>query len=122
MFTSKPSCTLCGRDQLSFYVALKDGYKIFICQNCTNALTLPTPNATYDDHPFFSQVSLDEVRWRLYSQQIAKFIRNHYEPPARLLDVGCSHGLLLEETQKLGFNVQGLEPSRSAVDYCRIAD
>src|SRR4051794_16926066 len=37
----------------------------------------------------------------------------------RLLDVGCGHGLLLDEARMAGFEVEGLELSREAAAYAR---
>jgi SAM-dependent methyltransferase len=39
----------------------------------------------------------------------------------RLLDVGCGHGLLLDEARRRGFDVVGLELSRSAALHARVA-
>jgi SAM-dependent methyltransferase len=40
-------------------------------------------------------------------------------PGGRLLDVGCGHGLLLDEARRRGFEVLGLELSRAAVRHAR---
>jgi SAM-dependent methyltransferase len=37
----------------------------------------------------------------------------------RLLDVGCGHGLLLDEARRAGFDVEGLELSRRAAAHAR---
>ena len=37
----------------------------------------------------------------------------------RLLDVGCGHGLLLDEARTMGYDVLGLELSRTAAGYAR---
>src|SRR4051812_18039708 len=37
----------------------------------------------------------------------------------RLLEVGCGHGLLLDEARALGFSVVGLEPAHAAAAYAR---
>jgi 2-polyprenyl-3-methyl-5-hydroxy-6-metoxy-1,4-benzoquinol methylase len=37
----------------------------------------------------------------------------------RLLDVGCGHGLLLDEARKRGYDVEGLELSRDAARHAR---
>lgn len=93
--------------------------RILVCQNCSNAITLPAPaDISYDDHAFYKLVAQDEKRWRSYSTQIAMFIQRNYAKTGRLLDVGCSHGLLLEEASRLGFVVEGFEPSEGAVKYC----
>ena len=42
-------------------------------------------------------------------------------PRGRLLDVGCGHGLLLDEARRRGFDVVGLELSRSAARHAREA-
>src|SRR3954470_4842446 len=40
-------------------------------------------------------------------------------PSGRLLDVGCGHGLLLDEARTAGYDVEGLELSRGAAQYAR---
>jgi SAM-dependent methyltransferase len=42
-----------------------------------------------------------------------------YAPAGRLLDVGCGHGLLLDEARGRGYEVAGVELSRSAAAYAR---
>jgi SAM-dependent methyltransferase len=42
-----------------------------------------------------------------------------FAPSGRLLDVGCGHGLLLDEARKLGYEVEGLELSEHAGAYAR---
>jgi SAM-dependent methyltransferase len=42
-----------------------------------------------------------------------------YAPAGRLLDVGCGHGLLLDEARSRGYEVEGVELSRSAAAYAR---
>src|SRR4051794_27459815 len=42
-----------------------------------------------------------------------------YRPSGRLLDVGCGHGLLLDEARKRGYETVGLELSREAARYAR---
>jgi SAM-dependent methyltransferase len=42
-------------------------------------------------------------------------------PSGRLLDVGCGHGLLLDEARKLGYEVEGLELSEHAAAHARDA-
>jgi SAM-dependent methyltransferase len=40
-------------------------------------------------------------------------------PSGRLLDVGCGHGLLLDEARKRGYEVEGLELSEHAAAHAR---
>jgi SAM-dependent methyltransferase len=42
-------------------------------------------------------------------------------PSGRLLDVGCGHGLLLDEARRRGYDVVGLELSRAAARHARDA-
>ena len=42
-----------------------------------------------------------------------------YQPAGRLLDVGCGHGLLLDEARRRGYEVEGLELSASSAAYAR---
>ena len=45
--------------------------------------------------------------------------RRATSPAGRLLDVGCGHGLLLDEARRRGYEVSGLELSRAAAGYAR---
>jgi SAM-dependent methyltransferase len=42
-----------------------------------------------------------------------------YAPNGRLLDVGCGHGLLLDEARRRGYEVEGLELSEHAAAHAR---
>ena len=42
-----------------------------------------------------------------------------YAPAGRLLDVGCGHGLLLDEARRRGYEVDGVELSSTAASYAR---
>jgi SAM-dependent methyltransferase len=42
-------------------------------------------------------------------------------PSGRLLDVGCGHGLLLDEARKRGYDVEGVELSTAAAAHAREA-
>jgi SAM-dependent methyltransferase len=42
-------------------------------------------------------------------------------PTGRLLDVGCGHGLLVDEARRRGYEAEGLELSRAAATHARAA-
>jgi SAM-dependent methyltransferase len=42
-----------------------------------------------------------------------------YAPDGRMLDVGCGHGLLLDEARRRGYEVEGLELSEDASRHAR---
>lgn len=43
-----------------------------------------------------------------------QLLSHHLAPGARVLEIGCGEGILLNELSSAGFNVQGIEPSQAA--------
>ena len=60
----------------------------------------------------------EEAGRRATARRVLELIAAHV-PSGRLLDVGCSHGLLLDEARGMGFDVLGLELSRTAAAHAR---
>ena len=62
---------------------------------------------------------LDEERGRrVTARRLLDAIGRHV-PSGRLLDVGCGHGLLLDEARRRGYAVEGLELSEYAAAHAR---
>jgi SAM-dependent methyltransferase len=58
----------------------------------------------------------EEEGRRATARRLVELIRRHV-PAGDLLDVGCGHGLLLDEARRSGYSVTGLELSDSARAY-----
>lgn len=62
----------------------------------------------------------EDARKYLFGFFLNKFVND--PPPIRngkLCDIGCGNGDYIEEMQKYGYEVYGVEPNKTAVDYCR---
>ncbi|RKQ93427.1 glycosyl transferase family 2 [Solirubrobacter pauli] len=62
----------------------------------------------------------EEAGRRATAKRLLDLIAAH-RPDGRLLDVGCGHGLLLDEARKRGYETVGLELSRSNARHAREA-
>jgi len=62
---------------------------------------------------------LREERGRRETARRLLDLIERYVPAGRLLDVGCGHGLLLDEARRRGYEVTGLELSVAAAGYAR---
>src|SRR5437763_2059722 len=60
----------------------------------------------------------EEPGRRRTAGRLLDMIERH-APAGRLLDVGCGHGLLLDEARRRGYEVEGVELSESAGAYAR---
>ena len=60
----------------------------------------------------------EEVGRRATANRLLGLVGAH-RPRGRLLDVGCGHGLLLDEARKRGYETVGLELSREAARHAR---
>lgn len=62
---------------------------------------------------------LDEERGRRATARRLLDAIGRHVPSGRLLDVGCGHGLLLDEARRRGYAVEGLELSEYAAAHAR---
>jgi SAM-dependent methyltransferase len=94
------------------------------CRECgtVHQPALPAGPALHDLYRDMSDDAyLDEEAGRRASAaRLLALIAGHV-PGGRLLDVGCGHGLLLDEARRRGFEVMGLELSRAAARHAREA-
>src|SRR3954470_21483743 len=95
---------------------------LYRCERCGTVAqpSLPKGDALLDlycqmrDDRYLDEEDGRRATARRLLDQIGSFA-----PSGRLLDVGCGHGLLLDEARKLGYEVEGLELSEHAAAYAR---
>jgi 2-polyprenyl-3-methyl-5-hydroxy-6-metoxy-1,4-benzoquinol methylase len=95
---------------------------LFACRECGSVqqLQLPPGERLHDLYRGMSDAAYleEEAGRRATARRTLDAIGAHV-PGGRLLDVGCGHGLLLDEARRRGYDVVGLELSASAVAYAR---
>jgi 2-polyprenyl-3-methyl-5-hydroxy-6-metoxy-1,4-benzoquinol methylase len=92
------------------------------CRDCgtVQQQELPDGEALHDlyrgmaDDAYLSE----ETGRREAARRLLDVVGRHV-PAGTLLDVGCGHGLLLDEARRLGYEVTGLELSATAAAYAR---
>src|SRR4051794_28726363 len=92
---------------------------LFACTRCGTVQqpSLPSGEALLDLYrAMHDEHYLDEEAGR---RRTARRLLRLMPPGKRLLEVGCGHGLLLDEARAAGFEVEGLELSRDAAAYAR---
>jgi SAM-dependent methyltransferase len=97
---------------------------LYHCHECGTVQqpSLPQGEALLDVYRRMSDDDYltEESGRRRTAQRLLDLIAEHV-PAGRLLDVGSGHGLLLDEARQRGYQVEGLELSRSAASYAREA-
>lgn len=111
-------CFICKNEKVKFWLKPYRGGTIYRCKNCTNAFTYPQPKIDYEEKQFFLKSKEEEWEYKSYAKPLLVFIRGSIKK-GRLLDVGCGGGYLVEEAIKKGFQAEGLDPSKEAVEFCK---
>ena len=111
----KQHCLICGYPAKQF--AKKSGYVIYKCIHCGFGLTenLNAQTGGYHrDETYISEERLFENIFQRRVNEITKFIKS-----GKVLEIGCSTGLMLSLFQKRGFSVLGVEVSKKAAEIAK---
>ena len=108
------------------YMCSNDGhgehYKVVRCNNCGLHYCSPRPAATD------LELGYQETQDVIYQEEIQgrrkTFQRNlrnlsRYKKKGRLLDIGCYLGIFIDEARKVGWDAEGIEPSKWCVKQAK---
>src|SRR5207244_5246895 len=102
-----------------------DEFEIHECVTCGLSYSYPMPDATrvrqfYESaHPYDAIYGEKDAAWQRHQHQIDLARLGPPRGRARLLDVGCSFGLLLEVAVEVGWDAYGIEPDARAAAQAR---
>ncbi|MCX5667387.1 MAG: methyltransferase domain-containing protein [Candidatus Omnitrophica bacterium] len=135
-------CNLCGSDKYSVVYKTYDGdisdtepafyaitnnsrdvaIRIVKCTICGLIYANPRPSPDLLVNNYIKSTDSlyleEEAGRRLSAKKILKELKK-IKKAGRILDIGCAAGFLLDEAQKAGFNIHGIELSKWAADYAR---
>ncbi len=128
MTTELRECPICASEQISFRFNgftnrnRADGmiWPVFSCQECDHGFVNPQPGPhvldryySVDYEPYTERHSADEADDAIIREARRSGEFRHIPIPTgkRVLDFGCGGGFFLSICQKLGADVQGIEPS-----------
>jgi SAM-dependent methyltransferase len=104
-----------------------DRFDIVECRRCGLSFSDPLPTdedlrAFYEaENAYFDVFGRTDFEWKRRQDRLdlLRVARQRGGQLGKLLDVGCSYGLLLEVAAELGWEVYGVEPSERACDVAR---
>jgi 2-polyprenyl-3-methyl-5-hydroxy-6-metoxy-1,4-benzoquinol methylase len=116
-------CICSGTDSAVLFTS--GSHSICRCVSCgqvyVSGIDIDVIKEVYNEKQYFAERNAYIVRWdefsRLFQKIIDKIIK--FKPQGRLLDVGCSVGILLDVARKNGFDVKGVEVSTWASEFAR---
>ena len=95
---------------------------LYRCRDCGTVIQpmLPTGDSLHDLYREMSDTAYlaEEEGRRITARRLLEMI-GQYNPSGRLLDVGCGHGLLLDEAKAMGYETLGLELSSANAAHAR---
>lgn len=131
-------CPMCGADAGKLLFAGRDllhggeaMFRLVTCQVCGHMYQNPRPTVAAIGQyypaayiPFQPAIEDEPHWWRRIDRRYGRYrrcaaVQRAAGGPGRLLDVGCATGIFLDGMRRLGWQVQGVEPTWSAVEYAR---
>jgi 2-polyprenyl-3-methyl-5-hydroxy-6-metoxy-1,4-benzoquinol methylase len=129
-YTQPVPCVVCGSDRYNVSF-VKEGFQFVKCCECNLLYVNPQLSEQHVLEDYKDKQSLNEWVDVLLSEKQQQYDRQKKYRPAlevlskqypqkgKILDVGCSIGLFLDEARSLGWQPYGLEINRKALRYAR---
>lgn len=107
--------------QTHFSVFNNQNYKLYHCPNCELEWWDPLKMipSFYEDETFNDYKILHSGLKNSLDKNHKKFIEEIPLKSGRLLDVGCGDGVFLENAQKIGFEVWGIDFDKKSIKICQ---
>lgn len=118
MNSSQKNCLVCGYPAKKF--TEKSGYLIYKCINCGFGFTDSLNAQKGDYHRDETYISEDKLFKNIFLRrikQVTKFIKS-----GKVLEIGCSTGIMLSIFKQKGFDVKGIEISRKSAEIAKNKD
>ncbi len=98
-----------------------EGSIIGKCVRCGILKTFPPLHSKKFNPQITKYIDYEEKRGEFEAlfRPIVSAVKTHVRPHGRILDVGCSSGILLELLKGEGFDLLGLEPNKLAFKYAQ---
>jgi SAM-dependent methyltransferase len=114
------SCPACG-GSLTRSLGSKNSFSVLACRSCRTLFTetLPAEASSEDYDAYYSEENLSVPKF--IEGRLAEIVDSFspYRKTNRLLDIGCGAGSLLKAARNAGWEAEGLEVSRPAVEHVR---
>ncbi len=131
MVSGSTSCPLCGGTMLLTAVETPT-WRVRACESCTNAWTEPAPGSIdYAAANFHEKTASRRgegktfgnlpPQWQKSRDMQVGLLQRYLPSGAKVLEIGCGEGILLERLAGSGFAVTGIEPSQTASGNARAA-
>lgn len=139
----KNQCLMCSSYELNFSFPYysnfdKQTFNVFICNDCGSLVTLPVYTKEellklYPENYLFKKIQGGNFLLSMYNRLEWLFIHrptitnkikllNRFKKDGkiRVLDIGCGSGLFLMEAKKKGFEIDGVDFSKDALEAKKI--
>lgn len=119
--SNSEKCPICSNPELKS-LGEKNSFKIVKCRNCITVFSNPKNDLQpdlydYDNYYRGKNLKTPDFVYETY-REVVRGVES-YRANNRFLDVGCGAGALLEVATGLGWETQGVEISKTAVEFMR---
>lgn len=120
------NCPICERDETEL-LFIKDDLSVVSCKQCQLRYVNPRINRetleegyieTYYPPDKVERIHTDNMEWLQMSERLTE-LEQYHQRKGRLLDVGCGIGTFLNLAREQGWEVYGIDPSKSGCTFAQ---